>query len=270
MAVTTLDGLVGAMPGQRFSLVRQSFTPQAVGTYHSLWLEAGIPGAGAAPTSSIAGDVPTNATAGCIPFTNPGGGSLSYVARMAAYATQAGMLFLYDRLLQTGNSSGISATSTSGQTINSTALTRPDANGNGAEAWWQVYVVMGAGATNVVTLSYTNPAGTASQSATSGTAFPTTMGVGRTGPFRLAAGDNGVKSVQTWTNSNSMTSGTMGLVIRRLHAQMPVGYTNAASQMDGIGLGLPRIYDSACLELIWLAQTASSTTAGGEIVLVQG
>lgn len=250
--------------------MRASFTPQAVATYHALWMEAGIPGAGAAPTSAISGDVPTSATAGAIPFTNPTGGDLTYLGRLAAYGTNAGILFLYDRLVQTGNSSGISPTSTSAQTVNTTALTRPDANGDGVEAWWQVYATMGAGGSNIITLSYTDQGGTASQTATTGAALSATKPVGATGAFRLAAGDTGVRSVQTWTNSASMTSGTIGLVLRRLHAVLPIGYTNVGAAIDAFGAGLPRIYDSACLELVWLAQTASSTTIGGQLALVQG
>jgi len=267
MAITTVDGLVAAFPGQIASILRRNFTPQAVGAYHSLWLESGIPGPGAAPSSGVAGDVPTDATAGAIPFTNPGGGNLSYLGRLSMAASQNGVLYLYDRLL---HNSGISASSTSAQTLNTTALTRPDALGAGVEAWWQVYATMGAGGSNIPTLSYTDQDGNAGATASVLVALAATMTAGRSGQFTLAAGDSGVRSVQSWTNSASMTSGTIGLVLRRQVACIPVGYVVAAQQVDAFGAGLPRIYDDACLEWLWYAGIASATNVHGQIQIVQG
>lgn len=270
MTLTTIAGLNTALPGQRKDGCK-TFTP-AAGFWRSTWLDAGAPGTGVAPSSSIAGDVPTSATLGAFPFTNPSSG-ITQIGRLLAglnvNGSSAGcVLALYDRLLQTGNSSGISATSTSAQTINSTALTRPDANGNQAEAWYEVYVVMGAG-TPTVTLTYTNPAGTASRTGSSG-ALPTTMPVGRTGQFSMQSGDDGVKSVQTWQSSATFTSGTIGLVLRRLIAFVPLFGGHSVTQVDGLGLALPRVYDDACIETLIFATSANQHQDPFTVHLVNG
>jgi hypothetical protein len=220
-----------------------------------------MPGAGVDPSSGLGGDVPTDATAGAFPFTNV---TDTHLARLEVYATVAGTLILYDRLL---HNSGISATSTGAQTLNTVALTRPDANGADVEAWWQVYVVMGAG-TPTITLSYTDQVGNAGAAATA--VMVTTSAANRTGPFALASGDTGVRSVQTWTNSATMSSGTIGLVLRRQVATAGFPFANAAISLDAIRLGLPRVYDDACLELVWLASSTTSNTVAGALKLAQG
>jgi len=265
MAITTLDGLIAAFGVEGWSVLKAGFTPQAVGSFTSLWTTAGVPGAGGNSASGVAGDVPTSATAGAFPFTNPTAPALSYLARLAANATTAGQLLVYDRLWQ---QSGLSATLTSAQTVNSVALTRPDALGADAEAWWQIYTVMGAGATGP-TIVYTDQDGTATQTATL-PGFAATAAAGRTIPFALAAGDTGVRSIQSYTNGATLTSGTFGLIIRRFVAATWVSIVGCGVTLDAIQLGLPRVYDSACLELLWMANAASATTVSGNIALAQG
>jgi hypothetical protein len=262
MAITTMDGLVASFPGQLKSLYK-TFTPQSLGFYTSLLTLTGIPGAGVAPSSGLAGDVPSDATAGAIPFTNPGSGN-TYLGKFAGAGNQLGTLSLYDRLW---HNSGVSATSTSAQTINSVALTRPDANGEGVEAWFQIYATMGSG-TPTLTISYTNQDGTSGRTGTSATV--TTMAVGRTGPFTLESGDTGVRSIQSLTLSATMSSGTIGLVLRRRIASVVVPVAGSGDVFDIFELGMPQIYNDACLEFVWLAGAAGATLLFSEVALVQG
>lgn len=264
VAITTLDGLVAALPGTPKSL-HKSFTPQAAGGYMALFQQAGMPGAGATPSSGVAGDVPTDATAGAMGFTNPVAPALTYLAHLAAAASVQGVLFVYDRLW---HNSGLSPTLLTAQTVNSVSLTRPNANGADAEAWFQVYTTLGAGST-APTISYTDQDGNDTQTGTL-QGFVTAAAAGRTFPFSLASGDTGVRSIQTYTNGATMTSGTFGLVIRRRLATIPIGVSNTGDVFDFAKVGNRQISDDTCLEFVWLANAASATQLLGSLTLAQG
>jgi hypothetical protein len=262
MAITTLDGLVAALPAQSKQFLKGSFSPQATACFTSLWAVAGIPGAGSNSADGVAGAIPTDATAGAFPFTNS---NSSYLARISSYSTIIGTLFLYDRLW---HNSGLSPTDLGGQAVNSTALTRPDATGAGVEAWMQVYTTLGAGST-ASTITYTDQD---NGSPNTGTLinFATTSAANRTYQYALAAGDTGVRSIQTYTNGATMTSGTFGLILRRQICLLQSPIANAGVALDPIQGGLPRIYDDACLELIWLASATTANTIGGHLGIAQG
>lgn len=262
MAISTGDGLVAALPAFGTPILKAAFAPQVASSWHSLWTVAGIPGAGSNSADGAAGAVPLDSTAGAFPFTNSNN---TYLCRFAVYSNQIGVILLYDRLW---HNSGLSATLTTSQTVNSVALTRPDANGADAEAWWQCYGTMGAG-TPTITITYTDQDGNASNTGTL-QQFVTTAATNRTFPFGLAAGDTGVRSIQNYQNSATMTSGTFGLIIRRYVTSLSYPVANASGYLDPIGGGLPRVYDDACLELIWFANSTASVTIGGQLALAQG
>lgn len=266
MALTTIQGVNDALPGQAFAWQKVNGSTVS-STWLSQWTGTGAPGTGVAPSSGLSGDVPTKATTGAPNFVNPASGN-TYLGRLAtnanAVSTQGSLFAVYDRLW---HNSGINVTSTSPQTITSTALTRPDANGARVEAWWETYAAMGSG-TPTVTLAYTDQDNNAETTGTSG-ALATTMDLGRCGQFRLAAGDTGVRSIQTWTASATFTSGTIGLVLRRmLTAVGPVG--PAPASYDALGLGLPRVYDDACLEVLCFCLSANTPVASARLFLIQG
>lgn len=266
MALTTIAQVNAALPGQRVTWSKTA-PGLTAGMWYSSWTVAGLPGQGVAPSSGLSGDVPTDATTGAMPFLNPAAGN-THLARVQGGLTQIGthsiVLAVYDRLW---HNSGISSTSTGAQTVNSVPLTRPDALGASVEAWWEVYVVMGSG-TPTVTLAYTDQGGGTETAGTSGV-LPTTMALGRTGPFSLAAGDTGVRSIQTWTASATFTSGTIGLVMRRLVALAPLPLGPATS-LDALAVGLPRIHDDACLEVLWWLMAGNSFAGWATLSLAQG
>lgn len=266
MALTTMAQVLDALPGQR--LVYSKAVAQSFGGWSSAWNAAGTPATGANPSSGIAGDVPTNATLGALPLVNAASGTLS-LARLFGVVTTAagtrGTVLLYDRLW---HNSGISATLTTAQTINSVALTRPDANGARVEAWWQTYAAMGAG-TPGVTLTYTDQAGNTGNTGLSG-ALATTMAAGRTGPFSMASGDTGVRSIQTWQADATFTSGTIGLVLRRRIATLAVTHDGDIVTLDALGCALAPIDAGSCLELVMLAGVTGTPTYQGEAWVIEG
>ena len=111
MSIISVDGAIQGMQYPR-EFAKALTGTMVAGRPFSLFYQAGIPGAGAAPTPGIGGEVLTTLT-GQIPFTNPVSGN-SYLARLQAQATIAGTLLLCDRLWQ---NSGIDATLTTEQTF---------------------------------------------------------------------------------------------------------------------------------------------------------
>lgn len=265
MAITTLDTMIAGFNAQGWPLYKPGIVPQAAGCFTSLWTAAGIPGAGVVASSGVAGDVPTSATLGAIPFTNSGN---THIGRLHAFNSEISQVLLYDRLWQ---NSGLSPTTVGAQTVNSVALTRgPGAGtaGEAVEAWLQVYTVLGAGST-AKTITYTNSAGTASRTGTL-VNFVTTAAVSRNFYFSLASGDTGVRSIQSFDNIATSTSGTFGLLLRRLVFTMNFATSNVGNTYDAIGMGLPRVYDSACLELMLLCNNTATQSFGGNIAFCQG
>lgn len=271
MAITTLDGAIaGLQPPREF--YKASATSEGAGTYHSLFLVAGQPGAGATPPAYTAGSGYTcsNATTGAIPFTNPVSGE-SELFKVSGAGATAGSLILYDRLW---TCSGL--TTAAAATLNITtpgALPARDAlgatNGDGVGLWGEVYTAPGAtGAT--WTCSYTNSAGTAGRTATY-THPANAETVGQMFRFTLAAGDVGVRSVQSFTTSiSSGTAGSIGLTLARRLAILPMAAPNVAQVLDMAALGMPRLYDGTCLALMVLCSTTSTGIVTGDVIWTQG
>jgi hypothetical protein len=268
MAITTLDGLIAALAdstAQHWSFFKV-FTPQILGSYHALWNMPGNPGAAVTPSSGVAGDIPTDATAGAFPFTNPAGGANSYLSRLALNGGVSLQLILYDRLW---HNSGLSPTTTTAQTVNSVALTRPDALGGQVEAWMQVYAAMGAGAGGTMTITYTDQDGNTGNTATL-QGFAVSAAAGRSFPYALASGDTGVRSIQAEQHTTTMTSGTYGLVLRRKLMTLSLAVPNQGVFVDTLSGGMPEIPDDACLELVVNASNNVAQTTYGAFSLAQG
>lgn len=267
MAFTTLQSVVDALPGQERKFIKSNSSNPSSGNFCSLWGVASEPATGSNPSSGMAGDIPTKATTGAVKFANPASG-YTYLGRVEAFLTVAGsgsVLYVYDRLWQ---QSGIVVTTTGAQTINSVALDRPDANGDDAELWFHIYSATGAGAATP-TVSYTNPAGTAGQTATC-IGYAASAVQHRCFPFQLASGDTGVKSIQSITLGTSLTSGTVGLILRRKVAEIPIPATGLSARLDAIALGLPRVYDNACLEFVLRVGSSATPNVAGSLNLING
>ena len=141
-------------------------------------------------------------------------------------------------------------------------------NGRGVMIGVEVSTVMGAG-TPTWTLGYTNSAGTAGRSIVT-SAQTAAMAVGSFIPIQLAAGDVGVRSIQTWQQSATMTSGVYHLVAYRILAQITIPAANIGYEMDAIPLGFPRLFDNTVPFLLWLPSTTTAPTIQGQYVLAQG
>jgi hypothetical protein len=268
MAITTLDGVIAGMQYPRDII--KSVTPTLVaGRPHSLFYLAGSPGAAAAPTPGIGG-VALTIYAGQIPFTNPVSGN-TYLARFQGQATAAGgRLLLCDRLW---HNSGMSITSTSAQTINSAAWPARDANGTingeGVLIGVEVSTIWGAGAP-VLSIVYTNPSDAGSKTGTGIITGVTLSAVGAFYMIGLAAGDTGVKSIQTYTRSASSTTGVEHLVAYRILASLELTTANVPNAVDALTSGFPRLYDNTVPFLLFIPAATTASVIGGQAIWTQG
>lgn len=269
MAITTQDGLVAALgAAQRLIHIKANVTAVS-GRMCALWSGAGQPGVGSVVLGqAAAGAVPVDSDTGYLTFTNPGSGS-SYLAGVSGISAVSGLIVIWDNLWVWGSGgSGWVVTTTTGQnTTAPAALTRPDSTGKDTEAWFHVLATAGAGAATPV-LTYTDQDGNAS--ATTGTlGYAASSIIGSMYPFPLAAGDSGVRSVQTLTLGTTMTSGTAAIRIMRRVATLPV-IANVGFKYDAYDLGMPLISNDAALMVGSQAASTSSGPLQMELVLAQG
>jgi hypothetical protein len=238
------------------------------GRPHSTFYLAGIPGAAVAPTPGLGGAALTTYS-GQIPFTNPVSGN-TYLARMAGQATIAGQLLLVDRLW---HNSGITITSTSAQTINSVAWPARSSdgtvNGEGVLIGVEVSGATGAG-TPTLTIRYTNQAGTADKTATNVVATVASSVAGTFYPIGLAAGDTGVRSIQTFTLSATWTSGTIHLVAYRILARLELTAAQTPNAIDALTSGFARLYDNSVPFVIFVPSTTTTSNITGHVIWTQG
>ena len=267
-AITTLDGVIAGFQVPQ-PAHKVGATMEAIGVRHSFFYTTGNPGAAVAPSPGLAGAALTTYS-GQIPFTNPGAG-YTYLGRFSAAASVAGRLFLMDRLW---HNSGFTMATTTAETINSAAFPARDkaasTNGDGVQCALEVSTATtNAGAITNTTMSYTDQSGNAGNTATI-TSFPATAVAGTFVPFQLAAGDTGVRSVQTLTKGTSYGGGTMHLVCYREIAALPLPIANTGAVCDAITCGFPRLFDNTVPFLVWLPAATTAVTVTGEVVYTQG
>jgi hypothetical protein len=275
MAITTLDGVIaGVKPPIYFS--KLTGTTEASGVGHSLLYAVGMPGPAVAPTSAVAGDALTS-YAGQLPMPSFANNThlLRFVTRCSV-ATQSTVL-LCDRLW---HNASMDETQTTAQTIDSTAWPARDANGstNGVGVLVGIEVSTATSNGSAITnteMTYTNSAGTGSRTATIPAAnvsagFPATAVAGTFVPFRLQAGDTGVRSIQSLTLGTTYGTGVIHLVAYRVLATIELFSSNVAEAQDMTRGGFPRLYDNTVPFLIVNALTTTTHVVEGQIFLTQG
>jgi hypothetical protein len=240
-----------------------------VGYWYCHAKDAGAPGAWAPGTPGMAGRVTDGvsaADAGCLPIVNAGAGKRNHITSLDIAATVAHFFQLVDLLWV---NSGIVVTTTTAQTVNSVTLPARDVNGTSDGTGCIIGLLFVAAATNAAvinnaTVSYTNSAGVAGRTATLanlvGAMIPTTPTIGTIVWFQLAAGDVGVRSIQSITLGTSLVTGTVSLVIARVIASASallanVGSPRLVEQEPGI-----EVFNGSCLHLCYMASATTATT----------
>lgn len=267
MAITTFDQ--AAAGAKSLGLYSKALSGTLVaGRPLNPWYLGGMPGAAAVPAPGIAGAALTS-YAGQLPI--PAASANTHVHRFSGGSSaQAGMLLLCDRLW---HNSGIAVTTTTAQTINSVAWPARDASGStdGAQVFigMEVSAATGAGAATP-SISYTNSANTAGRTSVTEDAYVATSALGSFYRLGLAAGDVGVRSIQTCTLGVSMTSGSISLVAYRVLAALELTAAGVPSAVDWFTGGAARCYDTTVPFLLFVPQTTTSTMLTGSVIFTQG
>lgn len=153
-------------------------------------------------------------------------------------------------------------------TLTATALPRYT-TGEGVQAIVSVVSALGA-AQPALTFTYTDQGGTGGNVAGAITAPANSVQLSTLfqdnavgGPFmRLAAGDRGVRSVQSYTLASG-TTGAVSLILVKPLATIPILAVNTASERDYLYQlpSLPKIEDGACLGFIVQAGGAMAASS---------
>jgi len=161
---------------------------------------------------------------------------------------------------------GLSTTTTTAQTVNSATFASRDlqesSNGRGVEIGILVTTVTSnAAAVTTITMSYTNADGTGSKTATI-SSFPATCVAGSLIPFQLAAGDNGVRSIQSLTLGASLGTSAISLVAFRRVMTLGCYSANSAARVNWSDDGV-RILSGSTIMPIQIPTATTATTIQG-------
>lgn len=141
-------------------------------------------------------------------------------------------------------------------------------NGRNVLAGYEVSTVMGAG-TPTLSITYVNSDGVVGQVSPNIT-LAATYPVGTFIPIPLAAGDKGVRGIQTHVKSATQTSGVYHLVLYRVIARVGIPVAYAASAIDAITSGMPRLFDNTVPFLVWIPGTTTAPVVSGQVIVSQG
>jgi hypothetical protein len=261
MAIGTVNQLIAGLQ-RPVSIFKTTATGEASGERFCPLFTAGFPGAGAAPGNSINGTALTTLT-GSIPVpTAVTGDYIELVDFSMMQGGSVGGVTLVDFLWWNDT---IAETTTTGQSITHPGLPARDrsasSNGDGVFAAILVSTATtnGSAVTNT-TITYTDSAGNSGNTGTI-TSFPATAVAGTFVPINLAAGDVGIRTIETLTLGTSYGGGTIHLVMYRPICYLPLITTGIGSSMaPGT---MRRIWDSSCLTLVYdLTGTAIGATSG--------
>lgn len=210
---------------------------------------AGVPGPAVAPSPGVAGtDNTFTSYAGQLNFPSTQSGQTIHLAKFLGMSSAtAGAIVLVDRIW---HNSGLSATITTSQTVNSNAWPARDdnesTNGEGVLVGMEVSTATGTGTPASLSLGYTNQAGTASRSGENIPAMNASLPIGTFYPFSLQAGDTGVRSIQSFQiNTTAWTSGTIHLVAYRVLEVLEISSVGIPESRNLINGGLKKIWNGS-------------------------
>lgn len=267
--------------GRPFILAKAGTAKDAAGYWMAYAKDAGHPGAmalgtpgvnGATTDCSVASQTsPAGASQmGAHYMQDPASGSL-YLTAASLAGTVTEHYLLVDILWY---NTGLSVTTTTAQTITMPTIPARDLYGatNGDGVYAALYALTALGNTAAIsntTISYTDSDGNAGNTGTfqavAGWQAPATPVIGTWMPFQLAAGDRGVRSIQSITLGTSYTSGTMSLILFRPLAAIPNPTASVGGIMANIHSLAPpgvRLWNDTCIWLISVGSASASNPQG--------
>jgi hypothetical protein len=254
MAITTVDGLV-AGARQKVPWIKTSARTTIANGWFTQFDQAGNPGAGTiAGLSQTNGSLVTDATAGHSLINAFGGGATGYLGTVEFANTVASRLMLVDVLARYGTYAfNVSTGALSSQPDISGRL--PGSNYAGTQIWYECATAITTNQT--VTVTYTDESGNTGAT-TGAVAFGLAPTLGRLMPMPLAAGDSGVRKIESVTSTGA-TVGTFNILIVRplWTGRVPVANSGDCHSWDRVGF--PTVYDTSALQC-WI--NADSTGGG--------
>lgn len=260
-ATTVIDG-------RTQSFLKVGATSEAAGIFHTLTGSAGMPGAWVPGTPGLNGDhVSCNTTAdatiaGSPYLPDPASGNY-YLTSATAGATVASVPFIYDLLWF---NTGLVVTTTTAQSITFGTANARDQEGatNGEGIFLALHVTTAttnASAVTTITASYTDSDGNAGNTATI-PSFPATAALGTFVPFLLAAGDRGVRSVESITLGTTLTAGAVSVVLFRPIAYIPSPVANVGGTISVVNANPTgtKLWNGTCLVMGYLASATTANT----------
>ena len=258
---------------------------EAIGNWYAFFKDSGFPGAYSLGAPGLNGwwvdaSQTTNAAnpagaaqVGVNRLVAPASGSY-YVNDIGVGSSVAHLLNLIDIIWY---NTGAVVTTTTAQGITVPAGSKParDTYGTTNGDGWQIGILVttattNAGAITNMTCSYTDSDGNAGNTATIAS-FPATAVIGTFVPFLLAAGDRGVRSVESLTLGTSLVTGAVSLVIYRTISSVVNPVANVGGIMNRVSTDPTgvRIYNGSALNWIYRAAATTATTMNGTINIVE-
>lgn len=267
---------LGAYNGRAVGFMKTTTASDAVGYWYCSAKDAGFPGAWAVGTPGLNGRVTDGtavADAGCIPITNPSTGG-NYITELQISASVNHSHLFFDVLWV---NTALVVTTTTAQAITTPTLPARDINGSTDGEGCMIAMLFTAASTNAAvisntTVSYTNSAGTAGRTATLsaivGSQIPATPVIGTLIWFNLAAGDKGVRSIQSVTLGTSLVTGSISMMITRDIATIGTNVVNITAQKIPNTPGI-RIYNGTCMLHSMLTSATTATFVSGEFSIME-
>jgi hypothetical protein len=260
------DALAAGQTASR-EFVKSGTSTSSTSNWISLWRVGTTPAAGADPAVGSgtpgAGGTAYDSTAGGITLQNLSAKNKFLLAAniRSSTATSDSTMWLMDRLVGV---SGLAMSSTGDKNVGSIALTRYT-SGVGVMAFLEITTAGTTTAPIVSLSSYTNQSGTTGRAGGTLT-FPSTTTAANTliGPFPLAAGDTGIRSVETINVATAGGgSGVVNLIL--VHPLWLIAYKDGVRSEDQFFqpfAAAPRIYDGATLMIASTGQSSNQTYEG--------
>jgi hypothetical protein len=240
----------------------------------------GYPAASTTGAAIPTGESLTNASSGAIPFTSPSGDDTIHIASIVDHVSSGPLIhLLYDRLFQANT---ILHTTTGNQAISGVPTRYQSTNARNNFVSMECTVGINTTA-HSVTVTYVDQDGNTAEAAPTMTVkvassaadiilCPTGVG---DWCLRLNSADSGVRYV-TNVAMSAVSIGQSELFIGRPHVFLPhansVNTYGAICNYAGLNdkFGPEKIHNSACLALMLINSTGSSTLVNGDLILVSG
>lgn len=262
--------------GLSIPIYKTGTAPEAAGVLYCSSKDAGLPGAWAPGTPGVNGratDGLSAADAGCICPPDPEAGGFNYLTKLSVSATQSSSFLLYDFLWV---NTGLAVNTTTAQAMTPVASASRDQAGTSLGLGIQAALLVTAATTNSAaitncTITYTNSDGVPGRAGTMPN-FPATAVAGTLVFFTLAAGDKGVRSIQSITFGTSLIAGSVSLVLARFIDMVGNPSANSGqletNSKPSVATGF-KIYNRSTMFLVQLPTGTGATNVFGLIGIRQ-